>query len=292
MEALQCLARIVSWITVEPVELFYVLMFTTSNVVRDNLILDKICLLDLKYPSDACYNLTHGGAIDNEIKVAVQNKAADLEVIDGILVALPAVLFSLFVGAWSDANGRKLVLILPFIGNILSFVIYIANYYWFDHLPAAQLLWGSVAGLTGGYVCLNIGLYGYVSDVTNTEDRTMRLSILNGIFSAGYVLGTTLGGKLYKAFNNYYLNFGISIGFGLLGILYTMIRVPESIQAHDNNGRGRFFDIQNVKESLNVAFKPRPNHGRLHVILLIINFAIFMFCLNTLHYDYLLVMNR
>ena len=292
MEALRFLTRLLSWITVEPVELFYVLMFTTSSVVRDNLILDKICLLDLEYPSDACYNLTHGRSIENDIKVAVQNKAADLEVIDGILMAIPAVVFSLFVGAWSDTNGRKLVLILPFIGNILSFVIYIANYYWFDHLSAFQLLWGSVAGLTGGYVCLNIGLYGYVSDVTNTDNRTMRLSILNGIFSAGYVIGTTLGGKLYKAYNNYYLNFGISIGFGLLGILYTLVFVPESIQTQNNESNSRFFDIQNVKESLNVAFKSRPGHGRLHVILLIINFAIFMFCLNTFHYDYLLVMNR
>ena len=34
--------RLLTWITVEPIELFYVLMFTTSNVVRDNLILDKV----------------------------------------------------------------------------------------------------------------------------------------------------------------------------------------------------------------------------------------------------------
>ena len=32
--------------------------------------------------------------------------------------------------------------------------------------------------LTGGYICLNLGLYGYLSDVTTSEDRTMRLSIL------------------------------------------------------------------------------------------------------------------
>ena len=64
-----------------------------------------------------------------------------------------------------------------------------------------------MAGATGGYVCLNIGLYGYVSDVTNAENRTTRLSILNGVFSAGYVIGVTLGGKLYKYYQNFYLNF-------------------------------------------------------------------------------------
>ena len=147
-----------------------------------------------------------------------------------------------------------------------------------------------MAGITGGYVCLNIGLYGYISDVTSAEDRTMRLSILNGVFSAGYVLGTTIGGKLYKAFDNFYLNFGVSIGFGLIGIIYTFYGVTESVEG--SGSMVKFFDVQNVRQSLNVAFKDRPNHGRLHVILLIVNFAIFMFCLNTFHYDYLLVINR
>lgn len=288
--------RLVSWITVEPVELFYVLMFTTSNVVRDNLFLDKVCLLDLKIDPEACYNLTHGIRIDKNISDAVQDKAASLEVIDGILVAIPALIFSLFVGAWSDVNGRKSVLILPFIGNILSFVVYIVNYYWFDAIPSPHLLWGSIAGLTGGYVVLNIGLYGYVSDVTNAENRTMRLSILNGVFSAGFVVGTTLGGKLYKAYGNYYLNFGISILFGVAGMLYAIFFTHETIDhseiPEDIRPKRQFFDLKNVKESLQVAFKPRANHGRLHVILLIINFAIFMFCLNTFHYDYLLVINR
>ena len=37
------------------------------------------------------------------------------------------------------------------------------------------------------------------------------------------------------------------------------------------------------------SLKWRPNSGRVHVLLLVLNFAIFMFCLNTNHYDYLLV---
>ena len=187
---------------------------------------------------------------------------------------------------------QKAVLIIPFIGNILSFLIYMANYYFFEIDPL-HLLWGSVAGVTGGYVCLNIGLYGYVSDVSTAENRTTRLSILNGVFSAGYVIGTSLGGKLYKMYGNYYLNFGISIGFGVVGMIYAIFITKETITQEDiGREKRRFFDFKNVTESLSVAFKSRPNNGRLHVILLIINFSIFMFCLNTFHYDYLLVINR
>ena len=76
------------------------------------ILLDKMCILDLQFDPDVCYNLTHGIRIDKNMSDRVQNSAASLEVFDGILVALPAVLFSLFVGAWSDARGRKAVLIL------------------------------------------------------------------------------------------------------------------------------------------------------------------------------------
>ena len=78
----------------------------------------------------------------------------------------------------SDQHGRKLLLVIPFIGNLLSFLAYIINYYFFYELATPHLLWGSVVGLSGGYICLNLGLYGYLSDVTTSEDRTMRLSIL------------------------------------------------------------------------------------------------------------------
>jgi hypothetical protein len=47
------------------------------------------------------------------------------------------------VGAWSDVHGRKLLLIIPFFGNLLSFVAYILNYYYFYELSTMHLLWGS-----------------------------------------------------------------------------------------------------------------------------------------------------
>ena len=74
-------------------------------------------------------------------------------------------------------------------------------------------------------------------------------------------------------------------------MLYATFVIKESIVPSETSSR-KFFDFKNVLESLNVALKPRPHHGRLHVVLLIINFAVFMFPLNTFHYDYLLVINR
>ena len=74
---------------------------------------------------------------------------------------------------------------------------------------------GSVVGLTGGYICLNVGLYGYIGDVTSSESRTARMSVLNGVFSLGYVVGNLLGGQLYKVnldtISVFFVNFNITI---------------------------------------------------------------------------------
>ena len=251
-----------------------------------------VCSLDLQYDDETCYNMTHSGRIPNATALdEVKKLTTNLEVYDGVLVSIPSVIFCLFLGSWSDANGRKLLLVLPFVGNGLSFIAYMICYSF--PLPSKALLLGSVVGLSGGYICLNIGLYGYIGDVTSAENRTSRMSILNGVFSLGYVAGTTIGGQLYKHFANYYLNFGVSLGLAFFGAGYAAFLIPESVDVNSASEEVRsrkFFDLANVKESLRTTFKDRP--GRIRIIFLIINFAIFMFPLNTTHYDYLLVKDR
>ena len=211
---------------------------------------------------------------------------------DGIIVTLPAAIFCLFIGNWSDYHGRKPLLILPFIGNILSYTFYILNYYFFYELSSGYLLLGSVAGAFGGYQAFNMGLYGYVSDVSTVVDRTMRLSILNGVFSLGYVLGTMTDAALYDRIGDYYVIFGISIGFAVIGLIWSIL-IRESVKTDASEKKAhKFFDLDNVKQSMQTAFKKRPDNGRVNIILLVINFAIFMFCLNTYSYDYLLVQKK
>ena len=284
------LFRLISWITVEPVQFLYCLMFTTCNIVRDNLFTEKVCILDLGYSEELCSNLTKDtSSVNDSIVAEIQDRVAELEAWDGFLVAVPSVFFCLFVGTWSDYNGRKLVLILPFVGNILSYIAYMLNLYFFYELNTNYLLLGSVLGLFGSYTCLNLGLYGYVSDVTSDADRTTRLGVLNGVFSAAYVVGTTMGAQLYKNVGNYYVIFGISCLIGVTSILYTIFFVEESVsRSQEERESHRFFDLGNIAESLKVAIKPRPQNGRLRILLLIANFSIFMFPLNTSHFDYML----
>jgi predicted MFS family arabinose efflux permease len=56
----------------------------------------------------------------------------------------------------------------------------------------------------------------------------MRLSILNGVFSFGYVVGTQLGSVMYTNVKDFYSIFGLSCLLGVFGILYSMFIVKVS----------------------------------------------------------------
>ena len=51
------------------------------------------------------------GEVNDTVKTDVQGRVAELEMYDGILISLPSIFFCLFVGAWSDYHGRKLLLV-------------------------------------------------------------------------------------------------------------------------------------------------------------------------------------
>lgn len=229
------------------------------------------------------------GDVDDTLKEEVQGRVAELDLLDGIIVAFPSVFFCLFVGPWSDTHGRKLLLVAPLFGSIVSYAAYMLNYCFFYQLGTYHLLWGSVWGLFGGYQCLNMGLYGYVSDITSPRDRTARMSVLNGSFSLAYVIGTQIGSLLFVFVGDYYVIFGLSSLIAAVAIAFAVFVLRESVERKSEQElkAHRLLDFENVRDCFRTAFKPRPE--RVNILILVVNFAVFMFCMNTSHYDYLLV---
>ena len=74
------------------------------------------------------------------VQTRTQEEVSVLKTVEGAMMTAPAILFSLFAGAYSDSSGRKLLLALPFIGNILSYLAMFANLYWWQELSAEYLL--------------------------------------------------------------------------------------------------------------------------------------------------------
>ena len=60
-----------------------------------------------------------------------------------LIELVPGVLFALFMGSWSDVHGRKLPLLLPMAGTVLTCAVYIV-FSVVQSMPAQYLLVASV----------------------------------------------------------------------------------------------------------------------------------------------------
>ena len=69
-----------------------------------------------------------------------QEIVSELKTYEGVMMSLPAMIFSLYAGSYSDLVGRRPLLAVPFLGNILSYLCMLASLYWWEELPAEFLL--------------------------------------------------------------------------------------------------------------------------------------------------------
>ena len=147
----------------------------------------KACKVNLKgWLAENGLNITACDSRNNEntknktdgvdVEAAAQNLVAELRVYEALICNIPSVIYSMFAGPWSDQNGRKLLIIIPLIGQILATTFLMIGHY-VDSLPAEFLLLYASTGAFGYMATLDCGCFGYISDVSTKETKTLRMSI-------------------------------------------------------------------------------------------------------------------
>ena len=80
-------------------------------------------------------------------------------------------LYALLAGTWSDRHGRKTLIFLSVLGQLLASVSFGINY-WFIREISWQFLYLELLNdLCGTYVSYYIAEYSYITDITNAEKR-------------------------------------------------------------------------------------------------------------------------
>nr|XP_034824850.1 proton-coupled folate transporter-like [Maniola hyperantus] len=275
-------------ITIEPIFIMYVMTIFLGKLATQNLNLDKACRVNLKYSDKVCDALiAKEGAMYQQEELAIQELVASMEAWKNlILTAIPSLLI-LFIGAWSDRTGnRKICILLPIVGELMSCLSSILNVYYFKELPVqvAMFFEAFFPAITGGWTTIFMGGFSYISEISSEETRTFRVGLTNLCLTAGGPIGTAVSGILLK-YTGYYgvfttcsILFCSSIGLGML-----CIKHPEKAsdtKEKDKVGIGgflkSFFDINHVKNTMLVAFKSGPNQRRTKSILILIS-IVFVF---------------
>ena len=257
-------------ITVEPVLFFYMLCVFMSFPLVQQLAFKKIC--HAKYDAETCKNLTKSQ------EDVVHQETSKWILHQSIALMLPSIAASLILGSWSDKVGRKTVLILPSIGSVLLFTNYILNVAYFS-LDVNYILIGvCISGFFGGFATTLLGVFSYISDITDKSQRTVRVAILESMIFLGGTVGNLIGGVLVEH-QGFMAAFGLCLGLNVLVILYVSLILPESyFPEGDQEGNWALVAVHNhLKASFQVLTKQRPQHQRLN--LLVIMFGVLFFIL-------------
>ena len=264
-------------ITIEPAIFLQTFTWGLASVIGQNLLIAKQCH-DLRYSSQICGDIENHPKVEDE----VETKVSELNMISTMLSALPCIVVALFIGPWSDRNGRKPVMLLPMLGYILSTLYNLLNIYYF-HWPTKYLLVNGIFSIFGGFVSFLIGMYAYLADITSVRSRTTRIGLLDIFLYAGVPFGTFLSAYIFKA-AGYFGIYGTTLAMQIIVCLYITFfikdtRGPHSDFSYPNSELDitrscvrRYISIINIQQLLDVfrvTFKKRSNNLRTVILVLV-----------------------
>lgn len=258
-------------ITVEPVLFLHAMSFAVASVFYTNMMVDKVCTLQLNYSADICDHLDSGD--HEEEQNAVQKITNVYQLYCSWIQSSLGIFAMVLLGAWSDTKGRKVPLLVPLIGDSLKALLLLANAYFWYWQPCYIILAYIPYGLGGNWMAIFMAAYAYVGNHSGNRSRTTRLSLAGLMAYAAWPMGHFTGTVLYMK-GGYVLVFGAQLIFSIVTVIYTLLRFdsgppPKREGEEEREGdarREKKLTLEKVKTSLTVVFKPREGYLRAHII--------------------------
>ncbi|KAL3275824.1 hypothetical protein HHI36_020568 [Cryptolaemus montrouzieri] len=272
--------RIYFNVTVEPVVLLYILSSTMYQLTSQNLYLEKTCRVHLGYNVSVCDAMSerNESGYSSIEEAEVQKHVSKLFAFASFVQGFFPVCLMLFVGSWSDRhNRRKPLILVPILGEIVAVSLLILNTIYFEEIPVvfAAISTTLPPALTGGWPCLLLGVYSYISAVSDDNNKTAKvgacssvqnLALIIGLGSAGLLLGPLGFLKVYS----------ICFVMLLVALIYGYWRIEDTEIIHTSSTtkkeKGLLLDFFNIKyciKTLVVFFRKGPNNRKWKLIVII-----------------------
>ncbi|XP_072942912.1 probable peptidoglycan muropeptide transporter SLC46 [Epargyreus clarus] len=267
-------------ITMEFPLFFTMLSMSLMITVINNIILYRTCVHSLNHSHEECkiFLSPAKNNMSQELEDEVQSYATFVTMLKTTIESVAPAILSFFLGVWSDTHGRKPLITWPLLGMSVTGGLIVVYSMMEDLGPWWYILTLLPVSLAGGFTVLFTGAYCYMSDVTSTEHRSLRMTILEASVSAGSVIGSLLCPKLIALVGNVYLLL-ISNTLVVIAYVFTVIYVRESLTGAVQGGLCSVLDLNLVREMFRDCFKKRPNRGRTQILLLAVanSLTIFIF---------------
>ncbi|XP_034248885.1 tetracycline resistance protein, class E-like isoform X4 [Thrips palmi] len=270
-------------ITVEPVMLAHMFAFMLTSVVGQSFLVQRACRVHLGLPESVCSSIQEPQFKEDAARVQIE--VSNFHQYNGIVYNFVPVFLAPFLGAWSDRRGRKLPLLMGLGGNTLYFAmlaLVASQDTW--RLEMILVLVSLPAALTGSGLAVFSATHCYVADVTPTEDRTLRLAILDSCYLVAMPAGISLGAYLFGSVldGSVTAMFAISTGFLAFCFVYSLLVLEWQTNDAQKSLKGvnicsDFFDKHHIVESIKTLCRPRSSHGRLYLFLILLSVGLYTF---------------
>eukprot|EP00117_Sycon_ciliatum_P002184 scpid58089/ scgid7524/ Solute carrier family 46 member 3 len=216
---------------------------------------------------------------DEDLATQIEAKVSAWTWYTTLLSLLPAVpLTAVVFGPWSDVSGRRPIIILGTLGNFISYMGMLLFHVY--ELPFYCLILSSLfQGLVGGQAAA-IGMsFAYISDVTTREQRTARLTIVEGVVFLASAAGYAIGSNLTQHFNPY-VGLSVAAAMMLLQIVYVVFFLQDGDylgKAAASNGKFESMSVRIRKHLGRIQHVYlSPSEHRLSLWLLLLTFCVLM----------------
>lgn len=276
MGCTQAMLKVFKEITVEPVLFLYMFGTYMQYVAFQDLVYNKVC--SSKFDKHSCDNL-YDPSNKDELDT-VQNESSAWILWSTIALSVPSIFSSAYIGSWSDRYSRKLPLILPPLGNVFGSLVYIIMST-FQNAPISLIILSSfLSGVLGGFVSCIMSVMAYISAITEKQERTVRIGVLESMSFLGGTFGPFLGSLLMRVGGHSYVFLTI-LTVNCFIIIY-VIAVLDELQEEklEQMGGGncctRVFTLHHMLQAFAVFCKPREGLQRLHLWLVSIAAVVIM----------------
>ena len=115
---------------------------------------------------------------------------ASIQLVTMFVKGIPPIIFALFIGPWSDKFGRKFLIVFPLIGYAFYNIWFFINVLFYDYFVVEFLMLEVIQFWFGGFMCLFLGLYSYVSDISEHKTRTVRIAFVDFVLFVALSIGS------------------------------------------------------------------------------------------------------
>ncbi|RWS04055.1 proton-coupled folate transporter-like protein [Dinothrombium tinctorium] len=187
-----------------------------------------------------------------------------------------AILPGLYIGSISDQVGRRKPLLVSFITCICVQILLIVGSV-FTNLNLFFLIYicAFLIGITGTVMNVTANVFGYISDISNDDDRTFRIIMVEFMIYLGSSLGYILAAVLlnYVLNGNHEYGFIITSAIYIINVIYILYYLKESRDVKDDFNLKNVFKSDHIISIGKTVVKSRAGCGRAKILLLLTSAA-------------------